>query len=213
MSKGSSKLFNGMTSAARRFGADKSGLAGIEAAFLLPVAFLMLGLAVFGGEGLGIQRKTTLAARTIADLVGQTSSTSAVSASSSATLDQATLDNYLSLSALIVYPYDSSALQAEVSEIQIIAGTSTGVVVWSEPYNGGTARPVGQVLTLDPNIVAAGETNLILAETQYTYSPIGIGEAFGPITISGTISMIPRSVSCIVLNPGPASAATQCPSS
>jgi Flp pilus assembly protein TadG len=187
---------------ARRFGEDSSGLAAIETALLLPVAFLVLGLAVFGGEGLGIQRKTTLAARTIADLVGQTSSINAVSASSSATLNQSTLDYYLSLAALIVYPYDASALQAEVSEVKIVTGTSTGVVVWSEGYNGGVARPVGQVMNLSPSVVAAGETNLILAETQYAYNPVAIGEVIGPMTVTGSIFMIPRSVSSISINWG-----------
>jgi Flp pilus assembly protein TadG len=186
---------------ARRFSADRSGIAAVETALLLPVAFLVLGLAVFGGEGLGIQRKTTLAARTVADLVGQTSTTGSVSTTSSATLNQSTLDYYLSLSALIVYPYDSSALQAEVSEI-LITGPSTGQVVWSEGYNGGVARTAGQTLTLSPDIVAAGETNLILAETQYNYSPVGIGEVIGPMTITGSIFMIPRSVSSISINWG-----------
>ena len=187
---------------ALRFGADGSGVASVELAVLLPLALLLLGLAVFGGEGLSIQRKTTLAARTIADLVGQTSTTGSVSGSSSATLNQSTLDYYLSLAALIVYPYDASALQAEVYEVRIVTGTSTGVVVWGEGYNGATLRTVGQVIPLSPSIVAAGETNLILAETQYAYSPVGVGEVIGPMTITGSIFMIPRSVSSISVNLG-----------
>jgi len=185
---------------ARRFGADRSGVAAVETALLLPVALAVLGLAVFGGEGLGIQRKTSLAARTVADLIGQTASTSTVSSTSTATLNLSTLNYYLSLSALIVYPYDASLLQVEASEVEIITGTSTGKVVWSQGYNGGVARTVGQIINLSPSVVAAGESNLILAETQYTYNPVGIGEVVGPITITGSIFMIPRSVSSITLN-------------
>jgi Flp pilus assembly protein TadG len=184
----------------RRFIADQSGIAAVETALLLPVALLVLGLAIFGGEGLGIQRKTTLAARTIADLVGQTSTTGTVNNTSTATIPQTTLDYYLSLASLIVYPYDTSVLKAEVSEVQIISGTSTGKVCWSEGYNGGVARTQNQIITLSPSVIAAGETNLILAETQYTYSPVGVGEVMGPLTITGSIFMIPRSVSSITVN-------------
>ena len=44
-------------SALRRFSRDASGLAAVEAALLAPVALGLLGLVVFGGEGLSIQRK------------------------------------------------------------------------------------------------------------------------------------------------------------
>lgn len=202
MSKTSWNVSDRMRGAARRFGASHAGVAAVETALLLPVAFLVLGLGVFGGEGLGIQRKTMLAAHSVADLIGQTSTTGTVNSTSSASLNQTTLDYYLSLSALIVYPYDASLLQAEASEIQIIPNTSTGTVVWSEGYNGGTPRTVGQVVTLSSSLVAAGETNLILAETQYAYNPVGIGEAIGPMTISGSIYMIPRSASSISVNWG-----------
>jgi Flp pilus assembly protein TadG len=185
-----------------RFGANHAGVAAVETALLLPVAFLVLGIAVFGGEGLGIQRKTMLAARSVADLIGQTSTTGSVNSTSSASINQSTLDYYLSLASLIVYPYDASGLKAEASEIQITAGASTGTVVWSEGYNGGTPRTVGQVIPLSSSLVAAGETDLILAETQYAYNPIGIGEAIGPMTITGSIYMIPRSASSISVNWG-----------
>ena len=65
-----------MPRALRRFVADTRGVAAVELALLTPAALLFLALAVFGGEGLSIQRKVTLAARTVTDLVGQISPTS-----------------------------------------------------------------------------------------------------------------------------------------
>jgi hypothetical protein len=169
-------------------------------------------LAVFGGEGLGIQRKTTLAARTITDLVAQVSNTSNSSgatcstSSSVAALNQSTLDYYLSLSSLVIYTYDSSNLQAEVSEVQVAsAGATTASVVWSEAYNGGTARTVGASIPIAPTLATVSSTYpfyLLLGETQYAYTPVGIADVLGSMTISGSIFMIPRSVTSICVNWG-----------
>jgi Flp pilus assembly protein TadG len=181
---------------------DQRGVAAVELALLMPVAFFMLGLAVFGGEGLGIQRKVTLASRTIADLVGQTATSGSVNSLASVSLNQSTLDYYLSLSSLVVFPYDASQLQAELSEISVAAGATTGTVVWSEAYNGGTARPVGQTIPVNANITAAGATYLLLGEVQYAYTPLGIANLLGSMTISGSIFMIPRSATQITINWG-----------
>ena len=171
---------------------DQRGMAAVELALIMPVALLMLGLAVYGGEGLGIQRKVTLATRDVTDLVSQTVSTGAVNSVANANLNQSTLDYYLSLSSLIVYPYDPSVLQVVVSEIQVTSGSTTGTVVWSESYNGGTARAVGSSVAVSSTLTGAGATYLLLGESQYTYTPVGLANLLGAMTISGQIFMIPR---------------------
>ena len=186
-----------------RFRRDASGLAAIEAALLSPVVLGLLGLVVFGGEGLSIQRKVTLASRTVADLVGQAPVSSAGNGAGTATLNQSDLDYYLSLSALILYPYAASGAQAEISEVQIASGGgSTATVIWSEGYNGGVARPVGQIIPIDPGIVSAGAGYLLLGEVQYAYQPLNIWQSVGPFTISDSIFMAPRSASQITINWG-----------
>lgn len=194
----------------------EDGVSAVELALLLPVAFVLFGLAVFGGEGLGIQRKTTLAARTITDLVAQVSNSSSSSsggcsnASSIAAINQSTLDYYLSLSSLVIYSYDSSQLTAEVSEVKVAsAGATTATVVWSEAYNGGTARAQNSTVALSANLTSAvpgisanTPYYLLLGETQYSYTPVGIADVLGSMTISGSIFMTPRSVTSICVNWG-----------
>ena len=186
-----------------RFCGDVEGLAAVEAAFLAPVVLGFLGLAVFGGEGLSIQRKVTLASRTVADLVGQATVTTTRSGAGAATLKQSDLDYYLSLSTLILFPYDASGVQAELSEVQVASGGgATATVIWSEGYNGGVARPVGQIISIDPSIVSAGAGYLLLGEAQYAYQPLNIWQSVGPFTISDSIFMAPRSASQISISWG-----------
>jgi len=186
-----------------RFRRDARGLAAVEAALLAPVALAMLGLAVFGGEGLSIQRKVTLASRTVADLVGQATVSTTGNGTGTATLNQSVLDYYLSLSTLILYPYDASGVQTELSEVQIATGGgATATVIWSEGYNGGVARAVGQVIAIDPSIVSAGAGYLLLGEVQYAYQPLNIWKSVGPLTISDSIFMAPRSAAQISINWG-----------
>jgi hypothetical protein len=167
------------------------------------VTFGLLGLAVFGGEGLAIQRKVTLASRTVADLVGQATVTTTGSGAGTATLNQSALDYYLSLSTLILYPYAASGVQAELSEVQVASGGgATATVIWSEGYNGGVARPVGQVISIDPSIVSAGAGYLLLGEVQYTYQPLNIWQGVGAFAIADSIFMAPRSAAQISINWG-----------
>ena len=104
-----------MSVAARRFVGARSGSATVELALILPVAISILGLVVFGGEGMSIKRKVTLATRDVGDLVAQTALAASANTSGVATIDATTLNYYLSLSSLIVYPYDPTQLAFEVS--------------------------------------------------------------------------------------------------
>jgi Flp pilus assembly pilin Flp len=191
----------GWHSRLRRFGRDVEGLAAVEAALLAPVALGLLGLVVFGGEGLSIQRKVTLVSRTVADLVGQAPVSTTGCGTGTATLKQSDIDYYLSLSTLILYPYAASGLQAELSEVQVASGGgATATVIWSEGYNGGVARPVGQVISIDPSIVSAGAGYLLLGEVQYAYQPLNIWQRVGAFAISDSIFMAPRSASQVSIS-------------
>ena len=85
-----------------------------------------------------------------------------------------------------------------VSELSINAqGQAT--VVWSDTLNG-TARTVGQVVTVPSNL-AVPNTNLILGETQYTYNPPYGYVVTGTMTLSDQIYMRPRQSNAIARNP------------
>ena len=51
---------------------DARATAAVEAALILPVALTMFALLLYGAEAFDIQRKVTLTARTVTDLITQT---------------------------------------------------------------------------------------------------------------------------------------------
>ena len=198
--RGSAKL----RAAARRFFGAPSGSATVELALVLPVAIGILGLAVFGGEGMSVKRKVTLATRDVGDLVAQTVLNPTANSTGVATIAGSTLNYYLSLSSLIVYPYDPTQLEVEISEIAVNPPSASASVVWSKAYNGGTARAQSSTVTLSSQVVAALPTTttsyLILSESQYNFQPPGIGNTLGAFPITAQIFLMPRSATQINLD-------------
>src|SRR5436305_12464294 len=84
----------------RRFLADRRGVSAVEFAMLLP---LMVALYLGGVEissAVAIDRKVTLVARTLADLVAQATNVSSTD-----------VTNVLSAIAAVVQPYDDTKLK------------------------------------------------------------------------------------------------------
>ncbi len=51
--------------------ADIEGLAAVEMALILPIAVMLMSLIVYGGQAYTVQRKVTLGATTVANLLAQ----------------------------------------------------------------------------------------------------------------------------------------------
>jgi len=205
----------------RRWFCDDRGVAAVEAALIAPVAVALLGLLAIWAQGIAIQRKVTLTARTITDLVSQqgTQSNNACSVPSGnpstyATVPKATVDNLLNNAANVLYPYvkpnsgtnpvtgtNVSNMTMVVSEINVDASGSTATVQWSEPMpSHGTALPTTAHGVALPDSVASSTTNLIMGTVTYAYTPPVIGEAVGTITLHDTIYLALRQWSCMALN-------------
>src|SRR5215475_2958094 len=167
-----------------RFVRDRRGVSAVEFAMLLP---LMVALYLGGVEistGIAIDRKVTLVARTLADLVAQASS-----------VNSTDVTNILGASAAVVQPYDDSKLKITVTSVKIDSqGNAT--VAWSDTKNG-TARAVGSTVTL-PTALNVPSTSLIWAETQYAYTP-NIGFMItGTRNLTDQIYMRPRLSDCVL---------------
>ncbi len=192
---------------ARRWAGDRRGVAAIEAALILPVAIGMLGLIVVWTQGLSIQRKVTLAARTITDLVSQQGTSGAV--------NQSTVDMLLNNAANVLYPVvkptsgtnpvrgtNMANMTMVVSEIKVDPSGTTATVQWSEPMpSHGTALPTPSSVQL-PNAVAPAGTYLIMGTATYAYTPPVIGESIGPFTLQDTIYLGIRQGTSLGLNVG-----------
>jgi Flp pilus assembly protein TadG len=164
-------------------GADQRGIAAVEFALVVPIAVVLLIGGVDYSDAISMQRKITLADRTVTDLVTQYT-----------TIDSSTLALNLAASASIIAPYSSANLVMTVSEVTTdAAGVAT--VVWSQSYNG-TKHAKNSTLTL-PVAIAQPNATLIFGETSYTDTP-AIGYALtGTILLHDSNVMSPRLVTSI----------------
>jgi Flp pilus assembly protein TadG len=181
---------------------DDRGSSVVEIALILPPALLMLALAVMAGQGFEIERKASLAARTVTDLVSQAPYVINPAVTGATELNQSVLDADLALSALIMWPDASSAVRVVVSELAVNSANNTGTVVWSEPYNGATALAVGTVVSLSPSYAATGAAYLIYGQVQYTFQPLQIMQAVSAITFNEGDVLAPRNASRLTINWG-----------
>ncbi|MBB4197431.1 hypothetical protein CCR94_12530 [Rhodoblastus sphagnicola] len=163
----------------------RGGLAAIEFALILPIAIAMLFGEFVLGEALSINRKVSIASRTIADLVARKSS-----------LTSANLSTILTASTQIAAPY-SNGMTVVVAEVTTDANLVT-TVTWNQALNT-TGLTNGAVVAL-PAGMAQANTSLIYARVVYAYTPLDGKTMFGTIPISNTFYMPPRTsatVTCI----------------
>jgi Flp pilus assembly protein TadG len=163
------------------FANDRRGVSAVEFALLLP---LMLTLYLGGVElsqGISIDRKVTLTARTVADLVAQAQSVS--------TATTADANAALGASAAILAPYPIDSAKIVVSVIDIDKN-GNAKVRWSSAKNT-SARAAGSSVTL-PTALNVPETSLVWGEASYNYQP-SIGYVVtGAMNLNEQIFMRPR---------------------
>jgi Flp pilus assembly protein TadG len=175
--------------ALRRFRGDRGGVSAVEFALILPIMVTFYLGSVELGNGLAVQFKTTLAARTVADLTSQYNA-----------IDAATMTQILGAASSVVAPYSGTNMTVVVSEVTTTNSSGAAKVTWSAA-NSGSARSVGSSVTLPSALQTLPTgTALILGEVTYPYSP-----QFGYV-LTGTINMYeiqyfyPRKATCVSYN-------------
>jgi Flp pilus assembly protein TadG len=169
------------------FGRDLRGVSAIEFALLLPV---MLTLYVAGAEistAIAIDRKVTITARTVTDLVSR-----------STTVSTADMSDVLAAAAAVVAPYSSTRTAFTVSQIYI-DNNGNAKISWSCAYQG-TARQAGDPVTV-PSQLITNNSYLIWGEAQYTYTPPVGPVISGTLVLKDQIYLAPR-MSVSVTGPG-----------
>jgi Flp pilus assembly protein TadG len=169
----------------RRFADDRRGTSAVEFAMILPFMIALYVGSVEFGEGYAAQYKTTLAARTVADLASQYT-----------TIDAPTMSGILGAASTVMTPFTTSN-SVIVSEV-VTDAKANATIHWSAALNT-TARTVGQVVTL-PAALQIPNISLIWGEVTFPYRP-SIGDS-----MTGTINMyqgtyfFPRKSPCITYN-------------
>lgn len=165
----------------RRFGGlanDERGVSAVEFAMLLPLMLSLYLGSVEVSQGIGADRKVTITARTVADLVSQVTS-----------INNSDMTNSLNAAATVMAPFPAGNLKVVVSSVSIDAqGKAT--IAWSDTLNG-TARAKGATVTL-PAALAIPNSSLIWSEVQYAYKPVIGYVVSGTLNLKDHIYMRPR---------------------
>lgn len=157
---------------------DQRGVSAVEFAMLLPLMVTLYLGGVEVSQGISVDRKVTLTARTLSDLVSQYSS-----------INNAGMTNILKASTAVISPFPSGSLQSTVSLVTIDAN-SKATITWSDTLNG-TARSKGSTVTL-PSALVVPNTSLVWSEVTYSYKPT-IGYVItGTMTLKDQLYMRPR---------------------
>ncbi|HEX8044916.1 TadE/TadG family type IV pilus assembly protein [Rhizobium sp.] len=168
----------------RHFTRDERGIGAIEFAILFPV-LLMLYLGAFEiTVGLSVEKRTSRAAGSIADILTQKTSTT-----------KAELATMTSVAGAIFAPYATTGLTLKVTGIQIDAGSSA-TVAWSWAQDGSKPYTTGSAVTV-PSDLKLPSSFLVRTELAIPYQMLSFGSDFLPagsnqITIGRSYFYRPR---------------------
>lgn len=157
---------------------DQRGVSAVEFALVLPLMVTLYLGGVEVSQGLTIDRKVTLVARTVADLAAQTDQISSTQ-----------MTDILAAATTVLTPFPASSLNVTVSQVAVDAN-GNATISWSQS-NTGAGRAAGSTVAL-PSALATPNTYLIWGEASYAYKPV-IGYVIsGTLTLSDQIYMRPR---------------------
>ena len=150
-----------------RFARHSDGAAAVEFAVLAPLLLLMLLATIEIGRAVNSDRHFTAAVGTAGDLVAREKN---LGKSKSAALTN--LDSMMKSVEHLMQPYDASTLKlAVISVFASTKDTTDTRVSWSYSYKGMTAPGECSSYALPNNIVAAGNT-VIVVDATYVFKPL-----------------------------------------
>jgi Flp pilus assembly protein TadG len=184
-------LHSALPAPLRRFALDQRGVSAVEFAILLPLMLTMYLGGVEVSQAVSADRKTTLVAHTIGDLVAQASN-----------VTSADVTNVLNAGAAVAYPFSSSNLKQTVTAVCINSTGTQATVLWSSTLNG-TAR-TGTVTSSIPAALMIANTSLIWGEATYAYRPTIGWTITGTLNLSDRFFLRPRLSGTVTLDSGAA---------
>jgi Flp pilus assembly protein TadG len=160
------------------FSGDCRGLSAVEFALLAPLMLSLYFGVVEVSQGIAADRKVTLTARSIADLISQVTS-----------VKDADITNSLNAASAVMSPYLSVNLKVTVSSV-VIDANGKATIDWSKTFQGA-ARATGSTVNV-PTALNIPNSSLIWAEVQYDFKPT-IGYVLtGTLALQDQIYMRPR---------------------
>lgn len=173
------------------FRRDHSGIAATEFAVIVPLMLVLFFGVVEFSTGVAVDRKVTLVARTLSDLVSQNTSVDNTKLTGIFTAGTQVMSQYAQS------PYSASTLHSTISELYVDPNTHTAKVQWSSGY---AVRATGSAVTI-PTALKVDSTYLILSEVSYLYTPT-VGYVMAPtgVNLSDVSYTRPRQSPCVLNN-------------
>lgn len=161
-----------------QFRGDKRGTSAVEFALLLPLMLTLYLGAVEVSDAVSADRKVTLTARAVADLVARTTSVS-----------DAQMTDILNAASAVTAPFPAANMKVVVSSVYI-DNNAVAKVDWSDARNA-TKHNKGDPASI-PAALLIKNSYLIWSEVQYAYTPT-IGYVLtGTLNLSDQKYMRPR---------------------
>jgi Flp pilus assembly protein TadG len=180
----------------RRLWVDTGGMVAVEFVLTVPLMLMIFFGTIQISTAVAVDRKVSLIARTLSDLISQAPATPGITATD--------ISNALALTTAILSPYSNTPLQAIISEVQIDPTTLAAKVKWSSASNA-TAHATNSVVSVPSQLQIAG-SYLIMSEVTYNYQPvvgfdIKLGFASASFALSDSMFTRPRQNACVLYAP------------
>ena len=168
---------------------DRSGIAATEFAVIVPLMLVLFFGTVEFSTAVAVDRKVTLVARTLSDLVSQGTTVSDTDFTGIFAAGTQVMSQYAQA------PYSASTLHSTISMLYVDPNTHTAKVQWSKGY---AVRATGQVVTI-PTALNVDSTYLIFSEVGYLYTPtVGYVMAPAGVNLSDVSYTRPRQSTCVL---------------
>jgi Flp pilus assembly protein TadG len=190
------KLWLRLHDQVQRLSVDTRGIAAVEFAMLVPLMLMIFFGTIQISTAVAVDRKVSLTARTLSDLISQAPATGAVNTD---------FTNAFGITMAILSPYSNTPLKAIISQVYIDPTTLAGNVVWSQASNATAHRykdPVSVPAALLPPPGGTTGSYLILSEVTYNYQPIvgydiKLGFASSTYPLGDSMFTRPRNDTCV----------------
>ncbi|MDZ7629157.1 MAG: TadE/TadG family type IV pilus assembly protein [Parvularculaceae bacterium] len=163
------KIASGRPAAARAFARDRSGLAAVEFALILPIMVVIFFGMLEASDLFTVNRRLANAANSLVDL-----------AAHEPTVTNGQIDDMIVGVTKILEPTDTSTVVMRV--VSVTKGASVNdppLVHWSRDQSGAAPYAAGETYTgLDDNLALNPNSSLIVVEIEYTYQSAFSGEVF-----------------------------------
>lgn len=166
-----------------RFPGDVRGAAAVEFAFIAPVLVVVVVGSYQLAEAVSAYRKTSVTARTVADLATQYAS-----------MGPSDVSAVLGASAQVMVPFDTTSIGIVLTEYQTNAAGASSVT-WSKALND-TPLTAGATAVIPANICLPN-SYIVFAKVTYKFQPALVYGLTGPITMTSQIYMTPRQTASV----------------